>query len=364
MVTSQGESRRRLRIAPILALVLALPAPSARAAVLMQDTGEEMSQDAAVGRWESFAVSSPKSRISSEARSVTVALAPGDRASFARTADLSPAPSAILCTFNVSLSGVGFGEAASQVIRMGWDFGASNGDEAAGRTYAELGLVSGASGRGFQLRDRVGGAVSPDFDGTQAVSWVLNNSGRTLKYAAPNGTVEAIHDDRMDVWIGRTRVFDDIVATNPSGRITDLKWHWSQGSGVTSFDHFEIRTLEEATGPLAAAPADPAAAVPAVEEVSHDAALVLGRPTPNPFSRTMRFAYSIPAGSAAVDIGVFDVAGRRIRALAHGTQTTGQYEAVWDGLGDDGARVRHGVYFLRASVGGNRTVSRVVYLKE
>lgn len=366
MNTVHVDRRPLRRIGPIAALAAALFAAPAPAAVLVQEAAEDeaLSQEAPVGRWEAYAVSSPRSRISNEARAMTVDLAPGDQASFSRVADLAPEPSAILCTFNVSLPSIGSEEATSQVIKMGWDFGTSNGDEAATRTYAELGLVGAASEAGFQLRDRVGGGNSPVFKGTQAVSWVLNNSGRSMMYAAPNGTVDAVGNDRMDVWIGRTRVFDDIPTTNPAGRITDLKWLWSRGSGVTSFDHFEIRTLEEATGRFAPAPGEPSAAIPDRGAPTQEASIALGRPTPNPFTRTMRFAYVIPGGSAAVDIGVYDVAGRRIRALARGVQTTGQYEAVWDGLADNGARVRYGMYFLRASIGAERSISRVVYLHQ
>jgi flagellar hook capping protein FlgD len=353
------------RAGPLLALAAVLLAAPTTAAVLMQDTGDEATaEDNPIGRWESFAVSSSRSQIFDEGQGMKVVLAPGDRASFARAADLPSAPSAVICTFNVSLSGIGDAEAASQVLRMGWDFAASNGDESELHTYAALGLTAAPGADAFQLRSPAGGGTSPVFTGTQAVSWVLNNSGRPMTYAAPNGAVEAVGDDRMDVWVGRTRVFDDVLASQPAGRITDLKWYWSRGSGVTAFDRFQIRTLDEATGAPAAATAEPTAADADPAAALRDGAVTLGRPMPNPFTAAMRFAYAIPGPSAHVDIGVFDVAGRRIRILAHGTQTTGVYEASWDGLGDDGSRVQYGMYFLRAAVGTERTISRVMYLHE
>ena len=349
---------------PLLALAAALVATPALAAVLMQNMSDELiAQDSAVGGWESFAVSSARSRISDQAQAMKVALAPGDHASFSRAADLSPAPNAILCTFNVSISDLGPGEATSQVLRMGWDFGASNADESDLHTYAALGLVAAPAGNGFQLRNRVGAENSPAFSGTQAVSWMINNSGRAMSYSAPDGRVETVADDRMDVWVGRDRVFDDILAANPAGRITDLKWYWSRGSGVTTFDHFAIRTLEEALAAPDGAVAESDAADTDPELVSHGDGVALGRPMPNPFTGTMRYAYSIQGLPASVDIAVFDVAGRRVRILAHGTQTTGEYEATWDGLGDDGGHVRYGMYFLRARVGDERHVSRVMYLE-
>jgi hypothetical protein len=132
---------------------------------------------------------------------------------------------------------------------------------------------------------------------------------------------------------------------------------------VATFDRFEIDALEEATagrgeGPVAA----PAAALGSIPASSDEVpAIELYRPTPNPFTANMRFAYAVPM-SQHVTIGIFDLAGRRVRDLVNGEQTAGQYQAVWDGLSDDGSHVTQGIYFLRAAIGSDRRVSRLVYL--
>jgi flagellar hook assembly protein FlgD len=66
-----------------------------------------------------------------------------------------------------------------------------------------------------------------------------------------------------------------------------------------------------------------------------------------------------------VEIGIYNVAGRQIRKLVSEIKTPGRYETVWDGRGDDGAAAAHGVYFLRAFVGGQRVsaASRILYLR-
>ena len=331
-----------------------------RALALLDDTMSDASAvDAAGPRWESFSVSSAKSRISPEQNGMAVELVAGDHASFSRAADMHPAPSALLCTFNVSVSGIGPERIASQVFRLGWDFSNSNADESDARTYAALGLVAGDAD-GFQLREVVSGRVSATFHGTQAISWVVNHTRQAMSYDAPNGKVESIGKDRMDAWVGRERVFDDVLVSNPKGRLTDLKWVWNRGSGVTRFERFEIRSLEEA-GQAGATPAELAGSLDGAPQPS-DGSIALERPTPNPFSGAMRFAYAIPAGKSPVDIGVFDVAGRRVRLLARGPQSAGQYEVRWDGVGDDGKRVKQGVYFLRASIGASSKVSRIIYL--
>src|SRR5262249_17298032 len=90
------------------------------------------------------------------------------------------------------------------------------------------------------------------------------------------------------------------------------------------------------------------------------------RPTPNPFSNTTSFAYQV-SGSASqrVQIGIYNVAGRLIRELVNETKAPGQYQTVWNGQDQGGATVVHGVYFIRAYVGGVRvdTASRILYLR-
>src|SRR5262245_36336722 len=174
------------------ALICGLVTTPARSAVLMKDApaDEGSSTVTNAGNWEALAVSSAKSRIESDDKSLSVVLAPGDRASFSRTADLAPEPSAVLVTFNVSLSDLGTSRATTQVFRLGWDFGGSVGDESDARTYARLGLTT--VGTKYKLVDLMGGNTSPAIDGTQAVSWAINNSGRTYSYSAPDGSIETL----------------------------------------------------------------------------------------------------------------------------------------------------------------------------
>ena len=354
----RGRERGLLMLAALASLLFI---PTARAGILIEDpAGDSSMKSPTAGRWQSLAVSSDRSHISSDAHALSVALSPGDQASFSRTADLTPAPSALLCRFNITVSDLGAAKSMSQVFRVGWDFGTSNGDEADTRTFARLGLVAAPGSRSFQLRD-FAGDTSPPFSGTQAVTWALNHSGAAISYAAPNGTIEPIANNRMDIWVGREKVFDDVAVMNSDGRMTDLKWFWSQGSGVTRFARFEIGTLDDASRAVAL-PAIASIPAPASSSSSDASSIALGRPSPNPFSNTTRYAYAISGGPASVEIGIFDLAGRHIRSLAHGTQSAGQYEVRWDGYGDDGTRMRFGIYFLRASIGTSSRVSRLVYL--
>ncbi|HET9326165.1 MAG TPA: FlgD immunoglobulin-like domain containing protein, partial [Candidatus Eisenbacteria bacterium] len=83
----------------------------------------------------------------------------------------------------------------------------------------------------------------------------------------------------------------------------------------------------------------------------------------NPFKTTTRIAYVVRGTGEHVHIGVYDVAGRRMKVLADGYQSPGRYELSWDGSSDAGARANNGVYFVRSVVAGKVQTMRVIYVK-
>ncbi len=91
-------------------------------------------------------------------------------------------------------------------------------------------------------------------------------------------------------------------------------------------------------------------------------ALALSAPRPNPFAASTRFALTL-ARAQAVDVGVFDLAGRRVATLFHGAAPVGVTPLVWDRTRDRGARVGAGVYFIRAtSARGEVAGSKILVL--
>jgi glycerophosphoryl diester phosphodiesterase len=89
----------------------------------------------------------------------------------------------------------------------------------------------------------------------------------------------------------------------------------------------------------------------------------LYRAYPNPFSNRMQFAYAIPSGTARVEIGVYDLAGRLLRRLVSGYESAGRHEVSWDGTDAAGVRVPTGVFFLRGSVGEQPFGMRLLYVR-
>ncbi len=78
---------------------------------------------------------------------------------------------------------------------------------------------------------------------------------------------------------------------------------------------------------------------------------------PNPFRYSLRFVIAVPEASGAVDLSIFDLAGRRVRTLAHQVLAAGSHPFTWDGRTDAGARAGPGMYVARLT-GVGRTVTR------
>lgn len=88
--------------------------------------------------------------------------------------------------------------------------------------------------------------------------------------------------------------------------------------------------------------------LPAEPWAEGDASIRLQASSPNPTGGAVRLRCYLPTASTA-RLEVFDVTGRRLRMLADGFEVAGWHELQWDGLGDDGATVQSGTYWVRLS---------------
>lgn len=82
---------------------------------------------------------------------------------------------------------------------------------------------------------------------------------------------------------------------------------------------------------------------------------------PNPFNGTLSVRYA--AQGADCTLEVFDILGRRVRAIAGSLFSNGDREFVWDGATEDGRPASSGVYFYRISGGSHPMKGKVVYVK-
>ena len=66
------------------------------------------------------------------------------------------------------------------------------------------------------------------------------------------------------------------------------------------------------------------------------------------------------AHAGPVDVTLFDVQGRRVAGLVHGTLPAGVHSLRWNGTAEDGARVGAGIYFARARTSDGVRSMRIV----
>lgn len=99
-----------------------------------------------------------------------------------------------------------------------------------------------------------------------------------------------------------------------------------------------------------------------VDEVVPVTCVQLHQNVPNPFNPATMIRFDVPRDARA-RLDIFDVSGRRVRALVNGMTGEGRHEAMWDGTNDRGELVGSGVYFYRLRVGADTMTRKMVLLK-
>ncbi|NOU47155.1 MAG: T9SS type A sorting domain-containing protein [Bacteroidales bacterium] len=163
--------------------------------------------------------------------------------SFSRTTDFSPTPTTLQYKVNMSVSGNLSAQTTAAVFQVGSGFGTANSAESNANVYARFAINLSSTPGTFQIRDITNGTNSTDLSGTQSITWLLNNSGVSLTYLAPDNSYETIADDRTDIWAGSVKLFDDVLIQTTTQSMTDLKFVFSAGSATISLDDFEINPI-------------------------------------------------------------------------------------------------------------------------
>jgi hypothetical protein len=88
-------------------------------------------------------------------------------------------------------------------------------------------------------------------------------------------------------------------------------------------------------------------------------AIALSGPIPNPVHGPMSYSVILPS-AMRVEVGVYDLAGRRVLGLVDGTLPAGRSGFTWNPRTVEGSALRAGVYFLGMTVGGVRRTARFV----
>jgi hypothetical protein len=158
--------------------------------------------------------------------------------------------------------------------------------------------------------------------------------------------VSAGWDRTLRVW-DFTAAYDDAAAQWPTFK------HDAQRSGYSG--HTERNPSDAGGGPQEGT----SATIPP--------SAFLGQNMPNPFNPMTRIEYGVPRvgtpGPVPVQINIYDVKGRHVRRLVHGTQEPGVYTTLWDGRDDRGTAVHSGVFFYRLQAGSTTRTRKMVLLR-
>jgi M6 family metalloprotease-like protein len=83
---------------------------------------------------------------------------------------------------------------------------------------------------------------------------------------------------------------------------------------------------------------------------------------PNPFNPTTNIRYTLQDDSN-ISIDIFNILGRKVKALYDGIQQTGEYSILWDAEDDFGVAVASGVYFVVLQTPQERHSMKILFLE-
>ena len=171
----------------------------------------------------------------------------GSAGSFSRTTDFGPVPSTLTYKIDITVSNNTTAQTSAAIFQVGSGFGTANGAESNVNTYARFAINLSATTGCFTLRDITNGTNSAEFCGAQTITWVLNNIGATLSYTDPNNMQQSLLNDRADIYLGNTLVFNDVAVQTPTQTITDLKFAFTDGVGIIQLDNILINPISSPT---------------------------------------------------------------------------------------------------------------------
>jgi gingipain R len=93
-----------------------------------------------------------------------------------------------------------------------------------------------------------------------------------------------------------------------------------------------------------------------------DGGIHVAQNEPNPFARTTTISLALDRESR-VRVDIYDVAGRKIRALEDGVLAAGAHRLTWDGRTDGGTQAASGTYFYRLVTPDRTETRRMVRLR-
>lgn len=246
-----GNSFNKLRASLALVFVLAFAA-SGNAQLLQQDFSSSTTVSNYVNASPSNGqftqiTSTTGSSVAGTGNRLNFTRTSGGTSNFVRSVGFSPSPSALMIRFDVTVSGNSTASNPQGIFYLGTTtgtngFGNDNNSPSNANTHSRIGISWTTTAGQFSVRRLTGTAANGNnYTGTQTVLWVVNNSGSTLTYVAPDGTQQTVANDKNDMWVGTTQEFNEFDAqTSTITAIDKIKFVASGQNGTISVDNILV----------------------------------------------------------------------------------------------------------------------------
>lgn len=163
------------------------------------------------------------------------------------------------------------------------------------------------------------------------------------QWAALGATFPIIDDRSSEIWklFGNGAVPRNIIMDNTG------KLYYSK----TGYNESEVTAILDSL--LATQSVDPT-------QTPHSARLISAYP--NPFNAGTRIEFELDHAEA-VQLIIYDAAGKKVKTLHSGFHSEGQHTLRWDGENDEGRLISSGVYLVRLQTSGSSSSKKILYLK-
>lgn len=171
-----------------------------------------------------------------------------DVGTFTRGIDFSPIPVSLLFKFDLQVSGNTSAETNGAKIQIGYNYNPTTftDDTDDVNVHSRIGINWTSTPGEFSLRNGTNTISSANFTGMQTVFWAANKTGSTISYMGPDGLVNTLANEKDDVWIGNTLVFDDINVVTSVRYMRRFKFFFNSGNATLEFDNFQVAPIPSA----------------------------------------------------------------------------------------------------------------------
>jgi len=190
-----------------------------------------------------------------------------------------------------------------------------------------------------------------------SISSEVDLAGLQLELALddPPRSIEAIGDHGLDIVHGFSE-----------GRLSLGMLDLQAASGVAA-GTYELLRIDGAGELLSATVANTRfnlieAQVSAAKGSSLPTEFRLEQNYPNPFNGATEIRFSL-SHTSDVHLEVFDITGRSVTVLTHGSLSAGNHSVSWDGTSADGTPTSSGIYLYRLTADGVGKTRKMMYLK-